>query len=377
MPELPTETKNKPVAKKAAAPDTKAENSGAAVPSGPAWEDEVKPEAVKPEADENGEGVYVAPDEPVKAEKPEPEKPAKKAAAKPGLKAIGGLGATLANQTTKVSALLYGPEGSGKTTSLLRMAALCGPDQRVLLIDAEGGAKVEALRQRGVDVTKIEVWPSESDGGPAALTFEGMEALADELADLFKSGDKTYIGGVWDSGSEITRRLLDTVTAAARDKDARLGKDRSRFQVNLEDHGVASSMLRELLRKYRDLPWHFVITALERRDIDNDTGQVKYGPAMSPAMANDCSGLVDIVGYTQVEQVGPNNTDVYVARFTPLARRRAKDRFGVLPKKMPDPFFDRIVAYVNGDLTRANDPVIKSVRELAGAATEEQAKPAE
>lgn len=318
------------------------------------------------------------------ATEPEVKQTAKKAAAseskKPEPQAtrrlVGGLGATLSEQTTKVSMLLYGPEGTSKTTSALRMSTLCGPDQRILLIDAEGGAKVEALRQRGVDLTKIEVWPSPEAGGPSALTFEGLEALANELADLFRSGDTTYVGGIWDSGTEITRRLLDQVTETARQKDARLGKERGRFQINLEDHGVASSMLRDLLRRYRDLPWHFAITALERRDIDQDTGKVKYGPAMSPAMANDCAGLVDIVGYTMVDQVGPEETDVYSARFTPLERRRAKDRFGMLPGKMADPFFDRIVAYVNGDLTRENDPVQQRVRELARAATEGAATPA-
>lgn len=310
---------------------------------------------------------------------PEPAKkaspPAKKATAAAPTKAVApkpgpttappaftGMGSVLAEQTTYVTELIYGPEGTGKTTDGLRMTRLAGENQRVMLIDAEAGAKIQALKQRGVDVSKVEVWPKPEDGGPSALTFEGLYDLADHLAKY----SEYYVGWMWDSGSEITRRLLDQVTSEARVKDERLGKARGRFQVNLEDHGVASAMLRELLRKYRDLPMHGVITALERRDIDNDTGRVRYGPAMSPAMANDAAGLVDIVAFKTVDTVG--GEEVRSANFVPTTIRRAKDRFGVLPKKLADPYFDRIVGYVHGEITRENDPVQARVRELAQAA---------
>lgn len=289
--------------------------------------------------------------------------PAKTEPAKPEPHA--SLGATLGDMTTFVTCLEWGPEGTGKTTSALRMTQIpeaIEKNLRVMLIDAEGGAKVQALRQRGVDVSRVEVWPRPEDGGPGALSFEGLFDLAEELAKRHEE----FIGWVWDSGGEITKRLLDQVTADAREKDERLGKARGRFQVNLEDHGVASSMLRELLRKYRDLPMHGVITALERRDTDNDTGRVRYGPAMSPAMANDTAGLVDVVMFMEIEEV--NGESVRTGKTTPTRIRRAKDRFGVLPAKMPDPYMDRIVAYVNGDLTRDNDPVRARIKELAQAA---------
>jgi len=293
---------------------------------------------------------------------PKPAPPAKKAAAAPAPKKA--LGTSLDSLTTYVTELVWGPEGTGKTTDALRMIKLAKPKQRVLLIDAEAGAKVQALKQRGVDVTRIEVWPDPEEGGPAALTFEGMFDLADDLRDRAEE----YIGWCWDSGTEITKRLLDQVTSDARARDAAINKARGRFQVNLEDHGIASAMLRELLRKFRDLPMHGVITALERRDVDNDTGRVKYGPAMAPAMANDAAGLVDLVIYKTVDMVG--DEPIRSGHSLPTAIRRAKDRFGVLPAKLADPYFDRIVGYVNGDLTRETDPVQKHVRELAMALAE-------
>lgn len=289
--------------------------------------------------------------------------PAKKAAAAPAESKPAKprkLGSSLEDQVTYVTELVWGPEGTGKTTDGLRMTELAsGKKQRVLLIDAEAGAKKQALKQRGVDVSRVDVWPTEEDGGPGALTFEGMFDLADDL----REQAEFYIGWMWDSGTEITKRLLDNVTADARVKDAQLGKARGRFQVNLEDHGVASAMLRELLRKFRDLPMHGVITALERRDVDNDTGRVKYGPAMAPAMANDAAGLVDLVIYKTVDQLGDRS--IRSGHSVPTTIRRAKDRYGVLPPKLADPYFDRIVQYVNGDLTRDSDPVQKEIREYA------------
>lgn len=294
------------------------------------------------------------------------------AAAPAAESSLGGLlDATMEDQVTVLSLLLYGPEGTGKTTDALRMTKLCSDKQRVVLVDAEAGAKIKALSQRGIDVSKIVPWPTKVVDGqrvpdPGKIDYDGFLELLAEI----EANPGVVIGVVWDSGTEITKRILDDVVLASTENDRKKGKARAPFQVNLEDHGVASSMLRDLLRRFRDLGVHLVITALERRDTDPDTGKVKYGPAMSPAMANDAAGLVDIVGYTMVEEVGPKATEVRSARFVPIERRRAKDRYGLLPGKLADPYFDRILAYIEGDLTKETDPVQARVRELATAPAE-------
>ncbi len=304
---------------------------------------------------------------------PAAKKAAPAAAAPPAAPAATGglLSASLEDQVTILSLLLYGPEGTGKTTDALRMTKLCKPHQRVVLVDAEAGAKIKALKQRDIDVDKIVPWPTKVIDGqrvpdPGKIDYDGFVELLAEI----EANPGVVIGVVWDSGTEITKRILDDVVAASTESDRKKGKARAPFQVNLEDHGVASSMLRDLLRQFRDLGVHLVITALERRDTDPDTGKVKYGPAMSPAMANDAAGLVDIVGYTMVDEVGPDSTEVRSARFVPIERRRAKDRYGLLPGKLADPYFDRIFEYIEGTLTKDNDPVQARVRELATKKTE-------
>lgn len=274
------------------------------------------------------------------------------------------IGQPLSNQRMQVSVLLWGREGTGKTTDALKLTEV-GPG-RVVLINAEAGAKKEALVRHGIDVSRIDVWPSEEQG-PGWITYEHLEAeVIDPLRAALEKDPDAYVGVIIDSFTEVARRVLERVSAEAMEKAIRLGKNRDRWQVDLADHGIAASQMRSLLRRFRDLPCHLVITALERRDQDNDGGGVTYGPAMGPSVATDTMGLVDLVGFTAVETVG--GEEFRTATFTPTLTRRAKDRYGLLPITMVDPFIDRIINYVSGDLSRDNDPARKRLLDAVSAA---------
>lgn len=282
------------------------------------------------------------------------------------------LGAKLSDRPSPISVLYYGPEGTGKTSAAALMTRLCTGKQKVLIIDAEGGLKAEALEQRGVDLDKIEVWPE--DGDASQVTYENLKELAEGLR---SAGNKKYAGVVWDSGTEISKRVLGEYVRRAEKRDQKLNKNRADFQINLEDHGVASSAYRDLLRLFRDLPMHFVITALERRDVDTDTGKVKYGPNMSPAMANDTAGLMDIVAYCGIEYPVEENPDfeVFTGFFKATKTRRAKDRYSMLPPRLADPAFDRIEGYIKGRIEFKSDPVQAAVRAAVNGETPKKVKP--
>ena len=263
------------------------------------------------------------------------------------------IGQVLSEHRTAVTVLLWGREGTGKTTSGLRMTQL-NPKGRVVLINAEAGAKKTALAMHGIDPDRIEVWPSETQG-PGYITYDRiMDEVIAPMREALAADPDAYIVIVVDSFSELARRLLDTVVAAAYAKAVSMGKNRDKFFVDLADHGTSATMMRSLLRAFRDLNVHLVITALERRDVDQNTSAVTYGPALGPAVGTDTTGLVDLVGFCQVERFGEE--DFWTATFTPTQTRRAKDRFGVLPVTMVDPYFDRIVGYVEGEITKESDP---------------------
>lgn len=265
------------------------------------------------------------------------------------------IGTPLHEQSFHLNALLYGRPGTGKTTSALGMART----GRVLLVDAEAGAKSIALKNQDIPVDQIDVWPDDL----SELTFDSLENLALDLADELRKDPDAYVGVVIDSMTELTKRLLEKQVDSAIVKAERLGKDRDRWQTELNDYGVAANQMRMLLRRFRDLPLHVVMTALERRDVDDD-GLVSYGPAMSPAVAIDTTGLVDVVGHTSVNEIG--DSMFFLGTFVPLNRRQAKDRLGVLPPKMVDPSVDRILGYADGSIVRSKDPLQNKIKRAMG-----------
>lgn len=251
--------------------------------------------------------------------------------------------------------LLYGREGSGKSTAGARLANIASNlpagKGKLLVINAEGGFKKGPLAKRGVDTSRIVVWPDPKKH--QRVTHRALDEVHRRVkADLERDPD-SWIGIMMDSASEVHIALLDSVqqkrVQAIKDKGADVDED----HVDIADYGTMSKMFRDILRKFRDLPCHFIVTALERRDVDKDTGKPQYGPAVTPGLQSDLLGYVDFVLMCKAEdEDGP-----FRALTRANSRYRAKDRFDVLPKVMVDPFLDRIVGYVAGDLDPDTDPL--------------------
>lgn len=250
--------------------------------------------------------------------------------------------------------LLYGREGSGKTTAAARLANravdLPAGKGRVLIINAEGGVKKRPLQNRGVDTTRVVLWPDPKKH--ERVTHASLDKIHRRVKADLERDPESWLGVVFDSATEIHMALLDTVQQKRVAAVKRQGKDVDEDFVDIADYGTMSKLFRDILRKFRDLPCHFVITALERRDVDKDTGKPQYGPAVTPGLQSDLLGYVDFVLMCKAgDEDGP-----FRALTQANSRYRAKDRFDVLPRVMVDPFIDRVVAYVDGTLDRDNDP---------------------
>lgn len=274
--------------------------------------------------------------------------------------------AGVADEEDEFLNILYaGRHGTGKTSDLATMANL-GP---VVFINAEGGLKRKPLARLGVNVDNISVWPNRRLG--QELTFEGMEELFWRMrGDLLDRPD-AYAGIVWDSVTEIHKNLLENVSKAAVTKAEAAGRERDRFSTEVGDYGTMTEQVRFLLRRFRDLPCHFGATALLRRDIDKaGDGGVVFRPAVTPALIGDLGAFMDMVCYTSVGDIGGDPE--FRGRFRPEPMYEAKDRFGVITsKRLVDPTFERVLAYVHGTLVAEEDPVMLDARqrraELAGA----------
>lgn len=269
-----------------------------------------------------------------------------------------------------VNALWVGDSGTGKTTAVAHMANL-GP---TIFINAEGGLKRGPLKRMGVDVTNIQVLPADAN----ELSYSYLEDLYWELAARLAEDPDAIAGIVWDSITEIHQKVLRNVVdyqlkraesrGESRIKNAVAGDMLNEFFTDMGDYGVMTEQMRLLLRRYRDLPCHFAVTALERRDTDDD-GRVVYRAAVTPALAKDLHGYMDITAVTSVMEVDDGgDDDEYVALTRPIGKYRGKDRFKVLPKRMVNPTFDRVVRYVAGSLDEDNDSEIERVRARIAAA---------
>lgn len=246
--------------------------------------------------------------------------------------------------------LYYGKEGSGKTAAALTAGNL----GRVLLVNAEGGVKRRALNRLGIDLSQVQVWPQPGE----AITYEGLQNVYLELKADLDENPKSWAAVVFDSWTEITQAFLESVAQARNTKvEAQKGITLNaidRAFTDRNDYSIVSKWNRDLLRKFRDLQCHTIWTALERRDVDEDTGRTQYGPAVPPAVMTDLLGYVDIVLNTRAED---DEVPYFRAASKRAGKARAKDRNGALPTVLVNPSFERVLAYTEEVLTQETDPV--------------------
>lgn len=252
-----------------------------------------------------------------------------------------------------INLLYYGREGTGKTTNLADLVNTTGHPGRLLVINAEGGLKKQALAKRGIPADRIAIWPK--PGVP--ITFASLEAVhAKLLADL-QADPMSWAGVGFDSITELAALFRETATTARYRRLVAQNRDYDPTLIDRSDYGVQTDQLQRLLRRFRDLPCHFVVTALER--FDEDTGLV--GPAVNPALATALLGYVDFVLYCRSNPT--QDEPEFRAATRPSTTYRAKDRFDVLPSVLANPTFSRVHAYVAGEITESEDPTQISYRE--------------
>lgn len=255
--------------------------------------------------------------------------------------------ATLDDADEYLRAVLWGDPGSGKTSSALAATKLGG---NVFVLDIERRLKKTALKKRGIDTTRVSVWPSAKDNKP--VTYDSVQKVVRWLKKTLKDDPAAVETLVVDSGTELSN-LLITLAGDNRVEQKGITDTFEKFEQDFRDNGMAGKMFRRLLRELRDLPCHVIITAHKRRDVDEDTARVTYGPAVSPAIQVDLAGQMDIMLYTRAAE----GSRPYRAMVRGSSKYMTKDTFDALPDVLADPSVDRIFEYVFGDLTVETDPV--------------------
>jgi AAA domain-containing protein len=187
---------------------------------------------------------------------------------------------TKPGERSHLKALIFGPYGSGKT-HFLGTAQLDERTSPALYLDFEGGE--QTLSGLGVDMVQVRSW-------------EDFNEVYAYLAD----GKHEYRSILLDSLSEThIFALLNILDESAASRDPSL--------LQIQDYGKASIQMRRLIRAFRDLPYHVLMTAQSKEDTEARVGKVKK-PALPGQMADEAPGLFDLCGYLAISPVQDEKT---------------------------------------------------------------------
>lgn len=270
---------------------------------------------------------------------------------------------SLDDSEDKLNVLYYGREGSGKTSHALDMAHL----GKVLVVNIEGGLKKTALRKRGIPTDNVQVWPRPG----VRATFEGLQQVYYKIREDLDRDPDAWAGVVVDSTTELATLFRENATQARQADLDRMNRDYDPNFIDRSDYGVQTDQIQRLFRRFRDLPCHFVVTALER--IEDGVS----GPAMNPALSGAILGYVDFVLFTKSTQPGAEGSEEIETEFRaatrPGSKWHAKDRFDATPRVLAEPTFTRLLQYVEGKLTEADDVLQEEFNERQSAREREVA----
>lgn len=252
-----------------------------------------------------------------------------------------------------VNVLYYGDGGSGKSTAAAHLAKL----GNVIYIDAESGVKARPLRRLGVETDRIRSYKVEN--------YRDLDALYWNVKDMLKADPDSVKGVVFDSMTEIQKKLMEAITGERFAKRTAAGMVDDEFSADRDEWGKMTEQVRRISRRFRDLPCHVAFVCLSKREIDNTgAGGTFYRPMLTPAFASDLMGYVDIALYTEQQQGDPGDFSRFIGTAAPIGKARGKDRFGALPPVLANPTMDRVIEYVNApdDDQESRDPFMAAYR---------------
>ena len=236
---------------------------------------------------------------------------------------LGGLAVTsVAEKLTYINLLVYGESGVGKTRLIGSADEI--PEMRpVIIIDLEGGTLSIRDLYPGVDVVRVDKWHQ----------FQG---IYDELA----AGKHPYKTVGLDSLSEMQKFNMADIMNKVVLKDA----DRDPDVPSMREYMKNGEILRRLVRAFRDLPMHTLMSALPRLDKDNQTSKIKVRPALSDKLATEVPAYMDEVLYHYKKTVGSDVKRLALTSGTD--KEVAKDRSGALPDVLENPTMKVIYDYI-------------------------------
>lgn len=216
-----------------------------------------------------------------------------------------------------------GASGSGKTYFMGSAAV----KERLLVLSAESG--LLSLKnivdkdgnQVPIDYVKIE-------------KFEDIEEEYNNLRLGLKTNSVDYTAYTavgMDSVTDLQISCMDHIL------------DKTKHEVMQQaDWGVLAMKMERMIRAFRDLPKHFICTALEEYDTDKNTGEVKIMPMLKGSVQGKIMSYFDEVFYHYTKENAETKKTEYFILTKSTGKFPGKDRDGKLPQTIKDPSFEKI-----------------------------------
>lgn len=172
---------------------------------------------------------------------------------------------TFQPENSYIKALIYGPSGAGKTTF-----AATAPNP-IFASSEKGLMSIRHL-------------------SPQFAEINSLQDLKD-LYNFLKNEKHEFETCVIDSITEIN----DIIKTEIETKNKR--------NMQLQDWGILQKEIKDILRKFRDLPMHIIFLAQETTEKDEEK-IVKYLPSLNGKSATEIAYYMDTVGYCFIDKLG-------------------------------------------------------------------------
>jgi len=231
--------------------------------------------------------------------------------------------------------VLFGKPKSGKTH-------FCGTLPRPLILDFDGGAAILGNKQKFPNfdgkVVRVESWKD----------VESWYWLLHSFNDRKGMGFKTV---VWDTVTYAHYLAMDETKIEKVSRDP----SKSRWQSEMSDFGKANDRVKFWVNQYKNLPLHKVWVCHEREDeapvgwdeaVDEDDDELASWavPDLPQGVRGFVMGLANLIGHPMRGRSKKTGKVVYLMAFD-RPRSAASDRFGVMPKHIIDPTFEKLWSY--------------------------------
>lgn len=226
--------------------------------------------------------------------------------------------------TQHLKAVIYGKPKRGKTHFL-------GTLPKPLILDFDGGSGPLANRKKFPDF----------DGKIVEVTsWEDVEMWYWILA----TQKHEFESVAWDTVSMAAELKMKEILEGKMQK--RSG-DTDPYHANMQDYGRNNRYLRTWLPRYKNLPMNVVFVCHERaaEAPDEESGEDLvewYVPDLQTGIRGFLLGMVNTIGYAY--KVSREGKVSYRMAFD-RPGTDASDRFGLLPRVMANPTYDKIMSY--------------------------------